>query len=481
MKLKQTFFISLLILTISAQAMESPEAAMPLEHAAPEIKQQILLNVATGSTAKEAIQNLLHFTQVSRAFAPFLNDEYTNTLLIRKLAKNYYNGDFLKAALELNTQGARQWMAKYLADEKAAKEARTPLFKAIYANNTKAAINLINAGLDANTTEAKLSRTPLMAAANNGNIELINFLLSKGAIIDKQDNHGMSALLYAIRAGKFDATKLLIDKGASISIANASGFTPLIWAIHKKHPKIAQYLIENNANVNISDKSGVTPLMEAAAHNIPEILQILIQKGANINAIDKKGYTALINAALEKNSSGNIKMLLQAGANPVAQTQDHFTALMAAAESNDPENVKLLLNTPARSLINQKTQKEGFSALLGALFMGNIEITNLLLQAGADSNIQDNHHYTPLMHAATFTGNPEFTDILLRAGANPNIINDDVQTALHIAVNAWNTGAVRALLQAGADKNMTDANALKALQIAQTIGDAVHEIIELLQ
>ena len=145
--------LKILVLLLSAatlNAMELPEAQAGIEHLPTEIHAQILLNLANADTAKEAIKNILSFTQINKTFAPFLDDEYISKLLIEKLAEKYYNNNQLKAAQELNTKGARLWLATYLAQEKQNKqEAIIPLFAALYANDAKAVINLINAGMDA--------------------------------------------------------------------------------------------------------------------------------------------------------------------------------------------------------------------------------------------------------------------------------------------------------------------------------------------
>lgn len=415
----------MLVLTIlTATAIntmeEPPESVTTLEHLPKEIHAQIILNLVAGNTAQDAINNILNFTKVNKTFAPFLNDEYTNKLLIQKLAGKYFNNNVIKAAQELNTAGARLWLASYLAQGKQQKqEAVSPLFAALNAKDNKSVINLINAGLDVDTRDKKLSKTPLMVAAHNGDLVLMDFLISKGAAIDSSDKHGLTPLFYAIRNGKIEAVKLLLDKGALIEATNNVGSNSLKWAIHKKQPAIAKLLIDKNADIASSDKKGTTALMEAAQHNLPEIAQLLISKGADVNAVGKDGFSALIDAAFEK-SPEIVALLLQAGANPLQITQQGFTTLFAGAE--DPETLKLLLNTPARTLINNQNNL-GFTALMSAAIAGNLESVKLLLQAGADPNIKDAVQSTALSYAFSahsFEAAP-IIKALLEAGADPNL------------------------------------------------------------
>lgn len=365
------------------------------EHMAPEIHQQILLNLVEGHTAQEAIQNILAFTRINKAFASFLNDEHTNKLLIQKLAEKYFNNNQIKAAQALNTTGARKWFADYLAQGKQQKqEVLSPLFAALTAKDNKAVVNLINAGLDANTRDKKLAKTPLMVAAHNGDLVLMDFLISKGAAVDSSDKQGNTPLLYAIRNNKINAVQFLLDKGALIDAQNSAGFTPLMWAIHRRQPEIAKLLLDKNANITLTDNQGVTALMESAAHNLPEIGRLLIAKGADVNTVDSQEYSALLDAA--GTAPELLPALLRAGANPLQITTDGLNILMIGAAN--PEVLRLLLSTPARTLLDV-TDNLGWRALTYAIINGNPEAVKVLLQAGANPNKLHTETISPVAHA----------------------------------------------------------------------------------
>jgi uncharacterized protein len=69
-------------------------------------------------------------------------------------------------------------------------------------------------------------QTPLHVAAIQGNVGLINALLSEGAEIDATGEHGYTPLHEAIEQGHSDVTQALIGAGASIEIRNADGISP---------------------------------------------------------------------------------------------------------------------------------------------------------------------------------------------------------------------------------------------------------------
>lgn len=69
--------------------------------------------------------------------------------------------------------------------------------------------------------------TPLHCAARMGKLEVIDYLLSKGAQIDAADSLGATPLVYAVVAGQVAAVKHLVRCGAKLQTSDADGNTPL--------------------------------------------------------------------------------------------------------------------------------------------------------------------------------------------------------------------------------------------------------------
>ena len=59
--------------------------------------------------------------------------------------------------------------------------------------------------------------TPFMEAATSGNVEVMNFLLEKGARIDGDPRCPSNPLLNAVRFGHYDAVIFLIKKGCDVN------------------------------------------------------------------------------------------------------------------------------------------------------------------------------------------------------------------------------------------------------------------------
>jgi len=58
-------------------------------------------------------------------------------------------------------------------------------------------------------------RPPILYAADYGQVDVIEYLISAGANVNSKDKHGITAILAAIWEGHKDCVKLLLEKGAS--------------------------------------------------------------------------------------------------------------------------------------------------------------------------------------------------------------------------------------------------------------------------
>ena len=95
----------------------------------------------------------------------------------------------------------------------------------------------------------------------------------------------------------------------------------------------------------------------------------------------------------------------------------------------------------------------GWTPLYRTVIAGDIFSTTLLLNNGADPNIQCTMGETPLFQAVDME-KIEHVKLLLKNGANPNLTNEDGLAPLHIAVIKQNISIVKILLKYGADPNL---------------------------
>jgi len=88
----------------------------------------------------------------------------------------------------------------------------TPLCAAISKGDFSTVKKFIEYGADVNETSNDM--TPLMIAARYNNVEIIDYLVSKGANVNYKGENGMTALKCAVNSNAKDAEAMLRQKGA---------------------------------------------------------------------------------------------------------------------------------------------------------------------------------------------------------------------------------------------------------------------------
>lgn len=85
---------------------------------------------------------------------------------------------------------------------------------------------------------------PLNNAAGNGNLELVRFLLDRGAPANESANgcYTSYALLLAAYRGYTDVVRLLVERGALLDGLNAFGLSPMDYARMGGHPETIEHL-----------------------------------------------------------------------------------------------------------------------------------------------------------------------------------------------------------------------------------------------
>ena len=154
--------------------------------------------------------------------------------------------------------------------------------------------------------EPPSSFTLLHLASFTGILPIAENFLSKNGLIrqvkcfyylNKIDNMGNTALMWAA-LGKYEAiVRLLLKKGADVNTKNKIGETALYLAAERGDEAVVQQLLEKGADINAKDKVGWTALHMAARYGYKAVAQLLLEKGADVNAKDRWDRTALDVAA----------------------------------------------------------------------------------------------------------------------------------------------------------------------------------------
>lgn len=158
------------------------------------------------------------------------------------------------------------------------------------------------------------------------------------------------------------------------------------------------------------------------------------------------------------------------------ELENNSDALCQACREGDCANVKLLIDAGAQINI----QEDAFhkTPLHYAAESGYDDILNLLLKAHADVDKQSISGMTPL-HCASLRGKTRCVELLLTHGAcvNTHDIVDE-QTPLHSAAQQGHTDVVKILLAHGADVQATDKSFWTPIYKASQNGHA--EVVQML-
>ncbi|MDF2529796.1 MAG: ankyrin repeat protein [Gammaproteobacteria bacterium] len=328
--------------------------------------------------------------------------------------------------------------------------------------------------------------TPLHRASLEGHLNEVNLLLSHGADvkanfeIDKVN--GLNALHLAALGGHHKLLSALLAAGAdanTVTVKAPSEADPEMDYYIKALWSIQQLAKETTYEWSVCWQ-GLSPLHYAVIGGNLNVIDALLEKGVEVNAFDEYGFTALHFASLFQNRLNVVELLLKRGANPKQCDTRGSQALHMAARNNCLDAAKLLLHygaevnklnltglSPLQYALDvhhkETLQKRSDMPYPGRARLGvtilaypapglefKAELVETLLEHRADESIVDDEGNTAL-HLAALHGLVKIALILLYAGLDPNAINHEGLTPLYCA-RVYNRDAMRsALLTHGAD------------------------------
>ncbi len=142
--------------------------------------------------------------------------------------------------------------------------------------------------------------------------------------------------------------------------------------------------------------------------------------------------------------------------------------IMRECEKDEP-NLNLVsdLIVLGANLDWQDEENYNWTPLHVAAGYGRVEIARMLIDAGANVNVQDADGLTPL-HVAALNGRVEIVRMLIDAGANVNVQDQWDWTPLHWATKNGDIEIVRMLIDAGARKDIHNNKGRLPYDLAKT-------------
>ncbi|XP_077999520.1 ankyrin repeat domain-containing protein 17-like isoform X2 [Glandiceps talaboti] len=222
-------------------------------------------------------------------------------------------------------------------------EGYTPLMEAAREGHEEMVDLLLaqDANIYAQTEETQ--ETALTLACCGGFLEVADILLQAGADIEQ----GCSTpLMEASQEGHLELVKFLLDKGANVHAETSTGDTALTLSCENGHTDVADVLMAAGAELEHESEGGRTPLMKAARAGHLCTVQFLISRGANVNRTTSNNDHSVLSLACAGGHLSVVELLLAHGADPTHKLKDGSTCLIEAAKGGHTAVISLLLEYP---------------------------------------------------------------------------------------------------------------------------------------
>ena len=205
---------------------------------------------------------------------------------------------------------------------------------------------LVEHGADPNAMEYGVNAIE-MSAAINENAGIMAAIIAAGTRLPPRTSDGESVLSWACGNPNPSVVEALLEAGVDPNPKDAE--PPLLsFASLNVNPEVIRILLGAGADVDARSTRvipgmlefkpfflpGTTPLMLAcdniSTEDIVPFISVLLDGGANANDANEGGYTPLMFAANKRYKTGStaevIRLLIRAGADPVARNQSGLTA-----------------------------------------------------------------------------------------------------------------------------------------------------------
>ena len=317
---------------------------------------------------------------------------------------------------------------------------------------------LLARGADANTRESLRGQTALMWAAANNNTAAIHALAEQGADVHARTDNpsrspgrtfssapatGFTPLLFAVRGGHVDAVGVLLEAGADVNDTVSDGQSALVVAAANANWELAAFLLDRGADPNhaaagwnalhqtvrtrrMNTGFGTPGPFAAGTLDSIDLIRKLLADGVDVNArmtrngirdgqrnrFNRLGATAFMLAA-KITDVEVMRVLLEAGADPLMPTADGTTPLMVAAG--------LAIWNPGEDGGSLDGQEDKV-----------LEAVRICVELGNDVNAA-NYRGETALHGASFRGANNVVDYLVAQGADLDALTDDGWSPLAIA------------------------------------------------
>lgn len=319
------------------------------------------------------------------------------------------------------------------------------------------------------------SVTPMHIAAQKGHTGIAAILLdSDPSNIEVQDRRQMQPLHHAAKHNQVEMIEFLLQKGADMNALDVDSHTPFLSAAYHGQVEAFRCLLERGAPVDAVDKNRKSCVFLAAKYNYTAILEVLVQntngrklcRGADVH------LNTPLHIAAKFGHIAAAKVLLKAEIKMDARNEASKTPLHLASEKGHLKMVKLLVSHDRQqrqklqeyNLITCDEDQDLNTPLHLASASGHYDVAKYLLEIHADPNAKNTWLRTPL-HSAAKGGWAKVAKELIKAEADVDAEDKRSITPFYLACQEGHLKTAEVLMKAGAKVTAT-SQGLNCLDIA---------------
>ena len=307
---------------------------------------------------------------------------------------------------------------------------------------------LLAKGADPNGAD-EYERSPLNIAAAYCTVQIVQKLISLGALIEPVTNKHGTALQAAARRelGGLPIIKSLLEANIPVSSINSGKAAALNEALSFFR---TSGKFEHSASITDVLNTGPGAAVKILLANLPE------------EKADDSRYGLLVQMACMAGDQECVELLLQRGLDVNGLGNYYGTALQAASRVGNIDMVQRLLYSSADVNILQGVHG---TALRAAVLGGHEDLVRNLIAHGADVNLRYINRGMSILHLALESRNPTVFKTLLVAGAAVNTVIANPQHILIAACKHGDTTLVELLIASGVDVNVLGTKPIQSHSI----------------
>lgn len=294
---------------------------------------------------------------------------------------------------------------------------------------------------------------PLSIAAENGHLDVVKYLISKGANPDSpHSRNGRCIFCCSVIGGNLDILKLFVSMGVDCKDEN-----PVQLACTHQKVDVVKYLVSIGypyLSVDFSMEQSYLAL--ACSVGNLELVQYLVSIGSDIGGLNYQYSPLMFACSLQKQEIfGNleiVKFLVNNGASIDETYSFGMNAFHCACSSSTVEIVQFLLEKGSKSLLSIQDEFD-MLPIAKAVFGGNLPVLKYLISIGEDINILYQNWKTMFMMAAE-SGQFEMARFLLSIGFDKDARDTEGRTAFFFACQDGRIETVKFLVEIGVDQTL---------------------------